>query len=232
MRQLIWKDFAVQKRTAYIYLAMGFLFFFYFSALDQHNMTAAMIPVFVIVYSFINRSMLEDERNHAIRMLLTLPLERAVLVKAKYLSVVLVASVTTVLFMGIGAAAGAFSLRDPDERMVNLFIVASMVLCYTVLIAMFIPLVYKLGIARAQTISRFILFGMMALGMSLGALMSALKSRFDFSGDPPAWMDAIGNALEKLNPYAGLAFLFFLSALVLVLSMLMAIRFLDRREAF
>lgn len=232
MRQLIWKDFAVQKRTAYVYVAMGFLFFFYFDAMDQRSMTAAMVPVFMIVYSFINRSLLEDERNHTIRMLLTLPLQRTSIVKAKYASVAIVAAASTLLFSGIGAAAGFFSLQDPDERLTNLFIVALTVLCYSIIISIFIPLVYKIGIVRAQTINRFVFFGMIVLGTTFGALMSFLKSRFDFSGDPPAWLDRISSLLERINPYAGILLLFSLSALIFVISMQLAIRFFNRREVF
>jgi ABC-2 type transport system permease protein len=232
VRQLIWKDFVVQKRTAYVYLAMGFLFFFYFDAMDQRNMLSVMIPVFVIVYSFANRSLLEDERNHTIRMLLCLPVQRSVLVKAKYLSIFLVALVATIVFTVIGAGFGLFSSYDQDELLINLFIVAGCMLCYTIIVSIFIPLVYKIGIVRAQTINRFVFFGFMILGTTMGALITFLKSRFDFSGSPPAWVDWMGSTIENMNPYAGLVFLFSLSALIFIGSMLLAIRIFNRREVF
>lgn len=232
MRQLILKDFAVQKRTAYIYLFMGLLFFFYFDAMDQRNMLAAMIPVFVIGYSFINRSMLEDERNHTIRMLLCLPVQRSVLVKAKYMSVALVILTATVVFSGIGAAVGLFSFDNRDELLMNLFIIAATMLSYSIIIAIFIPMVYKVGIVKAQTYNRFFFIGVMGVGVSFGSIVKFLKNRFGSGDGPPAWVEWIGAQAGELNPYAGLTLLFSLTVLVFIISMLLAIRFLDRREVF
>lgn len=232
MRQLIWKDIMIQRRTAYVSLFMGFLFFFYFRAMDQKSMLAAIIPIFVIVYSFINRSMLEDERNHTIRMLLCLPVQRKLIVKAKYASVALVALASTVIFTLTSAAFGLFSFASREERLLNLFIIAATMLSYTLIIAVFIPLVYKVGIVKAQTINRFFFIGLMILGVGFSGLVKILKDRFSFFGNPPGWVNWLNTHIERLNPYAGLIFLFSLSVLIFVCSMLLAVRFFNRREAF
>ncbi|MDF2925870.1 MAG: family transporter protein [Paenibacillaceae bacterium] len=232
MRQLIMKDFFLQKRTAYMYLAMGMLFFFYFDAMDQENMLSPMIPAFIIVYSFMNRSLHEDEKNNTLRLLLTLPVERALLVKAKYMSVLSVAVISTIILVGIAVATGAVSFADPVERQVHLLVMAACILCYTVILSVFLPITYKLGIIKAQTINRFIFFGFIALGTTFGALVNSLKSRFNLSGEPPAWLDRMGTFLEQMNPYVFFAALLAFSAVVYLGSMLMSIRFMERREVY
>lgn len=230
MRQLILKDFAIQKRTAYMYLIMGLLFFFFMTALDQHNMMSVMMPVFIIVYSFINRSLQEDERNHATRLLLCLPVPRAVLVKAKYASVLLAALASFAVLSLVGLLGGALSFDTPDDRILNLLIIAIITFFCTLLVSILIPMVYKIGIVRAQNINRFVLAGLGLLGGSSGALIRAVRSRLDLSSGPPAWLDRIDQALSRTSPYMWVALLLALAVLMFLVSMQVSIRYFDKRE--
>lgn len=230
MRQLILKDFAIQKRSAYFYLGMGLLFFFYMTAMDQHNMISVMIPVFIIVYSFINRSMHEDEKNHATRLLLCLPVPRAVLVKAKYASVALIALASTAVLTLVGFLGGAISFETREDRLLNLLIAAVVTCCYSLLVSILIPMVYKIGVVRALNISRFMLAGLGLLGGSSGALIKMLRSRFDFSGNPPAWLQHIGDVLTRVSPYLWISGLGIFAVLIFLISMRVSIRYFDKRE--
>lgn len=230
MRQLILKDFAIQKRTAYMYLIMGLLFFFFMTALDQHNMMSVMMPVFIIVYSFINRSLQEDERNHATRLLLCLPVPRAVLVKAKYASVLLAALASFAVLSLVGLLGGALSFDTPDDRILNLLIIAIITFFCTLLVSILIPMVYKIGIVRAQNINRFVLAGLGLLGGSSGALIRAVRSRLDLSSGPPAWLDRIDQALSRTSPYMWVVLLLALAVLMFLVSMQVSIRYFDKRE--
>jgi ABC-2 type transport system permease protein len=235
MRQLIIKDFVLQKRTAYVYLAMGMLFFFYFDAMDQRNMIAVMMPTFMIIYGFMNRSLSEDEKNHTLRMLVSLPIPRATIVKAKYASVALAAALAGSLLLSIGALAGIYSFQEPEDRVMNLLIIAAFTLTCTLLVSVFIPLVYKIGVVRAQSINRFMFFGLFALGTTVGTLAGFLADRLHMEGEPPAWVNGIGkigSVFAEMNPYAGIVLLFALSGLIYIVSMLLSIRFLERREVF
>jgi ABC-2 type transport system permease protein len=235
MRQLIWKDFILQKKAAYIYVAMGSVFFFYFDAMDQRNMLAVMIPTFMIVYGFMNRSLAEDDKNHTLRMLVSLPISRASIVRAKYASIGLVALITTVIFLCAGSIMGAFHFRDADQRLIDLLIMSAFTCVCTLLISIFIPLVYKIGAVRAQSINRFIFFGVFALGTTVGTLASTAAKRIHLKGSAPAWLDGIGRALSGLadvNPYVYVVLLFVLSGCIYLGSMRTAVRFLERREMF
>ncbi|MNC17024.1 ABC-2 family transporter protein [compost metagenome] len=230
MKQLILKDFAIQKRSAYLFLAMGLLFFFYMTAMDQHNMISVMMPVFVIVYSFINRSMHEDEKNHATRLLLCLPVPRSALVKAKYASVALLALVSTAALSLVGILGGMLSFETRDDRVVNLLIAAVVTCCYSLLVSVLIPMVYKMGVARAQVYNRLFFISLILLGGSSGAIISAVRSRFDFSGEPPAWLQRIGDALAEISPYVWIIALFCLAAAIFLISLRLSIRYFDKRE--
>ncbi len=230
MKQLILKDFAIQRRSAYVYLAMGLLFFFYMTAMDQHNMISVMMPVFVIVYSFINRSMHEDEKNHATRLLLCLPVQRTTLVKAKYASVVLVALLSTAVLSLIGIVGGALSFDTHEDRMVNLLIAAVVTCCYSLLVSVLIPMVYKMGVAKAQVYNRIFFIGLILLGGSSGAILSAFRSRFDFSAGPPAWLQRLWETLEQISPYVWIIGLFCLAVLMFLVSLRFSIRYFEKRE--
>ncbi|MDF2937835.1 MAG: family transporter protein [Paenibacillaceae bacterium] len=230
MRQLILKDFAIQRRSSYLYLAMGLLFFFYMTAMDQHNMMSVMMPVFVIVYSFINRSMHEDEKNHATRLLLCLPVPRDTLVKAKYASVALIAFVTTAILSIIGLLGGALSFETHEDRVLNLLIAAVITCCYSFLVSILIPTVYKMGVAKAQAYNRFFFLGLILLGGGSGTIIRTLKSRFDFSAGPPAWLQRIGNSLAEISPYVWILVLFCLALSMFLISMRISIRYFDKRE--
>lgn len=235
MGQLILKDLFLQKRSAYIFIAMGFMFFFYFTALDQKNMVSVMVPPFLIVYSFMNRSLHEDERNHTMRLLFSLPIPRSEIVKAKYTVVATVALTTICIFVALGTAFGAVSFRDRDESLINLFIMVGFILVYTILISVFLPMAYRIGFIRAQTINRFFFFALIALGSGFGFIVKLVQDHLDIDRDPPAWVNWIGDLgsrLTEINPYVGLLLLVALCASVYLGSMILSIRYIERREMF
>lgn len=230
MKQLILKDFAIQKRSAYMFFAMGLLMFFYMTAMDQHNMISVMMPVFVIVYSFINRSVHEDEKNHATRLLLCLPVPRATLVKSKYASVVLLAFVSTAVLTTVGFLGGALSFDTHEDRVANLLITAVVTCCYSLLVSILIPTVYKMGVAKAQVYNRFFFLALILLGGGSGAIIRTLKSRFHFSLEIPAWLERFGEILTGISPYVWVIALFCLALLMFLVSLGVSIRIFEKRE--
>lgn len=233
MRQLIWKDFVIQKRTFYIYAVIGLVFFFYFDALDVKNLFAVFMPTLMIIYSFANRSMAEDEKYHSIRMLASLPIPRAKIVKAKYISLALATVITALVFLIIGSLFGAYSLRDTEARASNLWGIASFLFVCTFLLSVFMPLVYRIGVVRAQTINRFFFFGLFALGTAAGAISEMIADRINLDENPPAWLqwvDRIGPWFTELNPYVGSVCLLALSGLLYVVSLRISILLFEKRE--
>ncbi|MCL6458029.1 MAG: ABC-2 transporter permease [Gorillibacterium sp.] len=237
MRQLILKDFVVQKRSMPIYLLLGFVFFLFYYSMGDLNITAIVMPVFIIAYSFMNRSLAEDDRNHTIRLIVSLPLHRMQIVKAKYASIALVVFPVFVVFGLLGKALGLGipdldkDVGDPEGAALIFLVMSFFLLAFIVLISVYLPLVYKIGFVRAQAINRFVVVFTIALGAAAGILLTRVAANYGGDG-PPEWVKGVIAFIEGLNLYVLSMMILFLTIVIYLLSMLLSIRFFERHQLF
>ncbi|WP_058300280.1 ABC-2 transporter permease [Gorillibacterium timonense] len=227
MLALISKDFAVQKRSLLLFLMIGLIIFFSFGLMEDAGMMTLIFPVFVVGYSFVNRSLYEDERNHSLRLLLAFPLARKQLVRAKYASVALFFLALILLFWLIG---GFMGLNDvAGEPGLSFLVLSGTIFGFVLLVSIYLPIAYKVGMIRAQTVQRFLFIGLFALGTSAGAVFTRLGKE---TGGPPPWLNDLLEQAAKLNVSVYSLVLLALSVVLYLASMSLSIRFFERRELF
>lgn len=227
MLALIAKDFAVQKRSLLLFLMIGLVIFFGFASMEDAGKFTMVFPVFVIGYSFVNRSLYEDERNHSLRLILAFPLARRQIVRAKYASVALVFLPLAVFFWLIGDLIGLN--HTADEPALSFLFICGIVFSYFFLVSFYLPIAFKLGMIRAQTLQRFIFLGLIAFGFSSGLVLNRLGRG---SGGPPPWLNDLLEQVSKLNPSVCGLGLLALAAILYLVSMRLSVRFFERREFF
>lgn len=94
---LIIKDFSIQRKSLIRYLIATLLFLLIFAfALEQQILFA--LAMFPIVYGFLDRSLYEDEKNNTLRLLISLPIKKELIVYSKYISTAIMLTVTTIAF--------------------------------------------------------------------------------------------------------------------------------------
>ena len=235
MRQLILKDFAIQKKSMPVYLSLAALFFLFYYTMGDLNLTAIMMPVFIVAYSFTNRSLAEDERNHTLRLLVSLPLYRNQLVRAKYASVSLVVFPLFLLFAVVGYAFGlkvpGVDESDPNGFGVVALFMSLLLLTFMVIMSVYLPLVYKLGYIKAQTINRFVILFIFAIGAGAGALLSRLAKLYGDKGTP-GWLEDLVGVLERMNLFVLSAMIIAIALILFLLSMLVSMRLFERKQLF
>lgn len=237
MRQLIMKDFVVQKRVMPVYLLLAAAFFLFYYSMGDLNLTAIVMPVFIVAYSFMNRSLAEDERNHAMRLLVSLPLYRNQLVRAKYASIALV---VFPLFLLLGVAANTMGLEvpgvsasdgDPSGFGIIALVMSINLLIFIIIISIYLPLVFKMGFIKAQTINRFVILFTFALGAGAGALLSRFGAAFGDKG-MPGWLQSFTEWLERTNMFVLSAMVLAVAVILYLLSMLLSMRLFERKQLF
>lgn len=235
MRQLILKDFAIQKRAMPVYLSLAALFFLFYYTMGDLNLTAIMMPVFIVAYSFTNRSLAEDERNHTLRLLISLPLYRNQLVRAKYASISFVVFPLFLLFAVVGYAFGlkvpGVDESDPNGFGLVALFMSLLLLTFMVIMSVYLPLVYKLGYIRAQTINRFVILFIFAIGAGAGALLSRLAEVYGDKGTPE-WLEDLIGVLERMNLFVLSAMIVAIALILFLLSMLVSMRLFERKQLF
>lgn len=231
MFSLIAKDFAVQKRSFPVYVVLGFMFFFFFYSMGDASLPIVMFPVFIIGYGFMNRSLMEDERNHTLRLLASLPIGRREIVTAKYASIILVIGPVFAVFWLVGIATGLTN-KAADEWPANLLLISLFFLAFMLLISFYLPLVYRVGFVRAQAINRFLYLGLIAFGISASAVVGKLAERSGYDGKPPEWVDKAAGWVSGISVYAGVLLILSAAFLLYVCSMMMSVKIFEKRELF
>ncbi|WP_438435145.1 ABC-2 transporter permease [Gorillibacterium sp. sgz500922] len=225
MIALIAKDFAVQKRSLVLFFAIGLMIFFMYASMGDANWATTIFPVFVVGYSFANRTLYEDERNHSLRLLLAFPLPRRKIVQAKYVSIAIVFLGLLVIFWGIGSL---FGLNEGGTELALLSLCATL-FGFSLLVSLYLPMAFKLGMIKAQTFQRLFLIGLFAIGAGGGFLFSAFGSKGD---DPPAWLTDLLEKASRLSPSLWAVLLFAIAVVIYLLSLAASIRLFERRELF
>ncbi|MEO3947186.1 ABC-2 transporter permease [Gorillibacterium sp. CAU 1737] len=225
MLALIAKDITVQKRSLLLFVLAGLFMTFVFSMTDEAGITAMVMPVFVVGYSYASRSLYEDEKNHALRLILAFPLARKQIVRAKYVSIALVFLPLTVGFWLLGRPLGFIS----DSWELAVLQLSAVILAFAIVVSFFLPIAFKLGMIRAQTLQRFVILGLFAFGMAGGYVFTRLGNN---GSGPPEWLKNFSNHISRLSPSRVSLVLLLAAVLIYVLSAQLAVRFFERRELF
>lgn len=225
MLNLIIKDFAIQKKNIKTYIFIAVFFSAYFLLFSQAEMMMAMVT-FPIIYNFLNRALYEDEKNNALRFLVSLPIERDLIVQARYLSVAIVTIVTTAGFWAINRLLGVSGIWKAASK-IDFAIAAMITMAFIILISIYLPIAFKLGYIKAVGVNKFIFVGIiLVFGMVPILLKNILK------GPPPAFIENIAGILSSISPSAMLVFFAAVTLFIYFLSMELSIRFFRKRDLY
>lgn len=222
IQALVAKDFAVQGRSMRVYLVVGVLFFAYFRTMHLEGTFTVMFPVFAILYGFMNRSLMEDERQAALRFLTALPIPRKRIVQAKYLSIALVAVLTFLFFLTLAVMMG---MNEDGGMESTVLSAAGLILALSLLVSFYLPVVFRIGVIRAQAMNRFFLIGLFAVSMLLGT-----ASRYLSGGTLADRLESVSHGIERMNGYMLSILLLLAAAALYTASISVAVRFFDRRD--
>ncbi|MCI0763366.1 ABC-2 transporter permease [Bacillus sp. TL12] len=148
MKQLIMKDFIVQRNMLIWYIMYPFLF--YMATHNNHStftLTTVIIPVILMMRTFYS-----DEKNQIEKMFNSLPISRKQIILAKYMfaSIILMISVIIAYFtVGI-------QLRNGTVDFIETTVVASMSLSFIVF-SLILPIYFLFGYQKTFMIACFIL---------------------------------------------------------------------------
>jgi ABC-2 type transport system permease protein len=168
MIALISKDFSIQKKSLIRYLIVSVFFIFVFAfALEQQLLFA--LAMFPIIYGFLDRSLYEDEKNNTLRLLVSLPIKKELIIYSKYISTALMISSITIVFSIISKIFIASGIWKKNNTITSTALLV-LIMIFVILISLYLPVVYKIGYIRAAGMYRFVLMGIFALAISFSVL--------------------------------------------------------------
>jgi hypothetical protein len=193
MKGLILKDFLVLKKSFRIFAIILFAYVI-MAAIGLLDSNIIIVMIIVLMLTLPISSFAYDEQSNWIRYAMSMPAGRRNVVKARYLSCVIVLLIGAAVALGAGLAAGA---GNKDKQMESLIMVAAGLTVGLLYMDINLVLNYKLGVEKAR-----IWFYVLIM---TPALLVGLIARFGFSGEEE--MDAwFSSAASALNP-AVLAFI-------------------------
>ena len=107
---------------------------------------------------------------------------------------------------------------------VSFFII---ILFFIILVSVYLPLAYKLGYIKANSINRFFLIGIFAVSTAAGLVLKNISE-----SSPPAFISRISEILSSVNPYTMLIFAIAFTASIYLVSMELSIKYFRRRNLF
>lgn len=231
MYQLILKDFAVQKKYFLTYVFMGIFFFVFFGLMGQMGLTSLVLPVYFIVYGFLNRSLYEDEKNNNLRLIVALPIEKKIIVYSKYLGVALFFTTVSIVFFIVGFFTGIFNVNQGNGLIENAAIAVILIVTFLILMSIYLPLVFKLGYIRAVGINRFIFLGIFALFTLTGLGIRVVSDKIDGIISTEL-KNGIINFVSSINPYSAMIGAAAAGIAIYFASMMLSVRFFNKRNIF
>lgn len=159
------KDFTIQIKSILKYIIVGLIMITVFSLVNliDRNMVFSMI-FFVIVYSFVNKALYEDEKNNTLRLIASLPVKREVVVYSRYLSVGFILLSTALLFLALGNAISGGNMANASSEASNLISIVTL-LVFVIMLSIYLPLAFKLGYIKAVGINTFLFIGIFAFSV-------------------------------------------------------------------
>lgn len=227
LAKFVAKDFIIQKKSLKTYILMSAIMAIFFS-ITNANQPSMIIAVFafLIIYSFINKALYEDEKNNTLRFLVSLPMKREIIVYGRYISVglmIIIVTLTLLVLDRVLIAAGVWKMATGMSSLIIMVIVYA----FIIMVSVYLPLAFKLGYIKAVGINKFIFIGMFAIFGALGIAAGSI-----FKGNPPEFLGRLDAFLSSLD--AGVVgFLFGIIILIIyAISMKISIRFFRKRDLF
>jgi len=225
MLKLILKDFAVQKNSFKTYVFIALFLGIFFSLNGQQQMAIPMISM-PIIFGFINRALYEDERNNTLRLLVSLPIRKEILVYARYITAAIVSIGTFVFFMLVNYLFVLSGVWE-EETGIDAAAALAIVLVFIILLSIYLPLAYKLGYIKAANINRFIFIGIFGL-----STVAALALKKISENSPPPFISRIEGILSSASPYTIMILAIAFTIAVYFISMELSIKFFKKRNLF
>ena len=224
--RIVKKDFQVQRKSIMGYMIVGLVLVLAFSLMNmtQKEMLYA-IAGFAIIYGFVNKALYEDEKNNTLRLLVSLPVQRDILVYARYLSTFIIIFVLGLVMSIISAITGRTT--NDGEGFVAVIIILVTLLVFIVMLSFYLPLAFKLGYIKAAGINRFIFLGIFAFFSAVAFILNETVK----NGDPGLYQKLDG-FLATLDPALVLACFSAAILLLYLVSMRISIHFFRKRLLF
>ena len=216
MKGLILKDFLVLKKNFRIF-AVILGAYIIMAALGLLDSNIIILMIIVLMLTLPISAFAYDEQSNWIRYAMSMPAGRKNVVKARYISclIVLAAGASVSLITGLIAGAG-----NRDKQVESMIMVAIGVTVGLIYMAINLVLNYKLGVEKAR-IWLYVL-------VMTPAILIGLIARFGFSG--AAEMDAwFADTASVLSP-AVLALIPLIAVLGLFLSYFMSVRIVGKKD--
>lgn len=216
------KDFQIQVKSikSYVITLLVFLAVFLAMSPKQYQMAFSMAAL-VTLYRFINMTMYEDEKNNTLRLIDSLPVGRETVVRARYLSTGILAAALIIVLGAVSFIAGSIDRGASAAATICVFLV------YVILMAVYMPIGFKLGYIKAVNVNRFIFIGIFLLIGFASVLM----------GNPAGQQGS--NAAESLtamfadtSPVLVTAIFAVAAFLLYIVSMKVSVVFYKKRELF
>lgn len=224
MISLIMKDFIIQKKNLKNYILIGLFLGFIFT-FNENEQLSFVLPIFLIIFGFIGRASYEDEANHSIRWIAALPIKKATVVQARYISVALASIFTVLIFELIKntlVSLKVITIEAGSESSLPFFLV---ILVFVAIISVYMPMIYKMGYIRAANVYRFIIFGFLGLSILIGKIVVP-------SGSPPEMLLDFAQWISTISEITVILGIGIVSILIYLISMGVSIGIYSRRNYF
>ncbi|HHW48708.1 MAG TPA: ATP-binding cassette domain-containing protein [Clostridiaceae bacterium] len=116
------------------------------------------------------------------------------------------------------------SEEEVGVGIVSFFII---ILFFIILVSIYLPLAYKLGYIKANSINRFFLIGIFAVSTAAGLVLENISG-----SSPPAFISRISEFLSSVNPYTMLILAIAFTVAIYFISMELSIKFFKKRNLF
>jgi ABC-2 type transport system permease protein len=220
------KDFAIQKKSILSYMIVGMILISTFTILNiTDKQMIFAITAFSIIYGFVNKALYEDEKNNTLRLIVSLPIKREIIVYARYLSTGLVMVLTTVVLLGISSLIPASQMSQSSSLTGIMCIM--IILVFIIMLSIYLPLAFKLGYIKAANINRFIFVAIFAF---FGAIAAALGGLF--KGKAPENITNLDNFLSSLDLNTILTIAIASVLIIYLVSMRVSISLFRKRNVF
>ncbi len=178
MYNLIVKDILVQKKQFIFALLLSAFYILMFSKIG----VASIWSFFIIPYVSILTAINSDEKNKAEPMLISLPIDRSLIVRARYVSVFIYAAIGTIEYVLMEAAFDMLKISielKPITFDILSISILGLAICYGILF----PITYKFGYGAGRIINFIMVFIIFfGINSAIGAAKkyTASKSIMDF----------------------------------------------------
>lgn len=174
MRQLIIKDFAVQKKIIVFFALFVIGFTLAFNVDEKNGNFNAFLLYLVCIptYSFVTRVVVEEEKNNTIRFLDSLPVTRDSIVCSRYLSVLGYTLLNLIAFTSVDYLSRLFVFGNTENTLRDLAVETFFNLILMLVNSVYLPFIYKFGYKKAAMVNTLALVAIFAI---IGAISSGFK---------------------------------------------------------